>query len=134
MNTADRSIALVDLALRRRFHFAEFHPDKPPIKGLLSRWLTGNAPGMHWLANMVDRANERLQDEHAAIGPSYFLKNYLDDEMARLIWEHNVLPYVQEHLYGASDRLAEFDFDKLKRHIEADDRDEPEAEELSSDR
>ena len=120
MNTADRSIALVDLALRRRFHFVEFHPDKPPVAGLLARWLEKNAPNYGWLAGVVDRANERLGDRQAAVGPSYFMKEGLDDEMVDLIWEHNVLPYVEEHLYGEADRLAEFDLDALRKAASAD--------------
>ena len=115
MNTADRSIALVDLALRRRFHFVEFHPDTPPVRELLSHWLQRHARGMSWVAGVVDRANGKLDDRQAAIGPSYFMKPDLDDEMVRLIWEHNVLPYVEEHLYGEHERLAEFDLDQLRR-------------------
>ena len=118
MNTADRSIALVDLALRRRFHFVEFHPDKPPVQGLLGRWLEGEAPDMAWVADVVDRANGKLDHRQAAIGPSYFMKRDLDDDKVRLIWEHNVRPYVEEHLYGEHDRLDEFDLDRLRSEID----------------
>ena len=71
---------------------------------------------MEWVAGVVDRANEALGDDNseAAIGPSYFIDEDLDDDKVRLIWEHNVLPYVQEQLYGQPDRLAEFEFDTLR--------------------
>ena len=114
MNTADRSIALVDLALRRRFHFVEFHPDKPPVQGLLRRWLEKHTPEMSWVADVVNLANGKLGDRQAAIGPSYFMKPDLDDDKMRLIWEHNVIPYVDEHLFGEHDRLAEFELDRLR--------------------
>ena len=125
MNTADRSIALVDLALRRRFHFFEFHPDRPPIEGLLGRWLERNAAGMAWIADVVERANAKLPDRRdAAIGPTWFMKKGgLDEETARLVWEHNVLPYIAEQLYGAPDSLAEFALNRLRREA----RDDPEA-------
>ena len=119
MNTADRSIALVDLALRRRFYFVEFHPDEPPIKGLLRRYLEANAPSMEWVAEVVDRANDALRnDREAAIGPSYFMRSGLDEDAVKRIWKHSVLPYIEERLFGESDdRRGEFDLDRLRRAV-----------------
>ena len=115
MNTADRSIALVDLALRRRFHFFDFYPDEPPVKGLLGRWLQHNAaPDMRWVAGVVDEANRRLDDRHAAVGPSHFMRQGLDEPWVRLIWDHAVLPYIGEHLFGEPDRLLDFRLDALR--------------------
>ena len=121
MNTADRSIALVDLALRRRFHFVEFHPDDDPIKGLLRRYLEQRSPEMEWVAGVVERANERLrEDRHAAIGPSYFMKPGLNEGDVERIWTHNVRPYIQELLFSyGGDRMEEFTLENLRRGKEA---------------
>ena len=114
MNIADRSIALVDSALRRRFHFAPFFPDEPPVEGLLSRWLAKNKSELAWVAEVVDRANELLGRRHAAIGPSHFMDPGLDEEWVGIIWEHSVLPYIAEQFFGEEDRLEEFALDRLR--------------------
>ena len=99
MNTADRSIALVDLALRRRFYFVKFHPDTPPVKGMLARFLDREGlADMKWVATFVDEANKELDDHEAAIGPSHFMKDNLDEDMAGRIWKHAIRPYVEERL------------------------------------
>ena len=126
MNTADRSIALVDLALRRRFSFVEFYPDKTPVEGLLRRWIDRHSEGMDWVADVVDHANSKLPDRRAAIGPSYFMRRGLDADAVARIWEHDVLPYVEEQLPGEHDRLDEFDLDRLRR--EAAGRDAPDVD------
>ena len=115
MNTADRSIALVDGALRRRFHFFPFFPDKPPIQGLLRRWLQSNHPAQEWVADVVDRANEALGDRHAAVGPSHFMRKDLTNDWVDLIWDHSVYPYIEEQLYGETDRLQDFTLERLRR-------------------
>ena len=114
MNTADRSIALLDLALRRRFHFMEFRADESPIRDVLRKWLAAKASDMTWVADVIECANAILSDQDAAIGPSYFMKENLDEDMVRLIWEHNVRPYIAERLFGQRERLAEFDLDRLR--------------------
>ncbi len=121
MNTADRSIALIDLALRRRFYFLEFHPDSDPIKGLLSRWLDRHAKDLAWVADVVEEANRKLDNRDAAIGPSYFMREALDEEQLELVWQHNVLPYIEEQLYGEPDRLSEFALEVLRATVSSSD-------------
>jgi MoxR-like ATPase len=114
MNTADRSIALVDTALRRRFHFVPFFPDTPPIDSLLRRWLNDKQPDLAWVADVVDRANLALADRNAAIGPSHFLKPRLTEDLVRLAWENSVLPFLEEHFFADPDQLNRFDIDLLR--------------------
>ena len=124
MNTADRSIALVDLALRRRFSFVEFHPDEEPVKGVLRRWLIDNGKSeLLWLANVVELVNEKLRDDrHAAIGPSYFMPRNLnlDERAVERTWKHNVLPYIEERRFGDENVREEFDLSKLRGISETD--------------
>lgn len=125
MNTADRSIALVDLALRRRFHFVEFHPDDEPIKGLLRTWLQEKASNMEWVADVIDLVNKKLEDDrHVAIGPSYFMATdesgnavARDEASVRRIWKHSVLPYIEEHLFGNLDSMDEWNLDRLRKQL-----------------
>ena len=140
MNTADRSIALVDLALRRRFSFVEFDTGEEPVKGLLRRWLNANGlSDMEWVADVVDRANEKLaggrpEDRHAAVGPSHFMRKdkegnpSLAPADAERIWKYDVLPYIEERLYGEHERLGEFDFHTLRREVRSGREDENAAE------
>ena len=119
MNTADRSIALLDAALRRRFWFVPFFPGKPPIGGLLRRWLAAHAPSMaERVAALVDLANERLADRDAAIGPSHFLVPGIDEALLRRVWERAVLPYVEETCYGDDAKLDSLRYANLSAELD----------------
>ena len=56
-------------------------------------------------------------DRHAAIGPSYFMKDNLDDEAVERIWKHSVLPYIEERRFGDEDGAGEFDLKALRREV-----------------
>ena len=115
MNTTDRSIALVDAALRRRFYFFGFFPDEPPVQGLLGRWLEENDPEAQWVSGLVDSANRKLADRHLGIGPSHFMKKDLplDGKRVQFIWEQAVIPYIEEQCFGNEEKLKEFAYGRL---------------------
>jgi 5-methylcytosine-specific restriction enzyme B len=124
MNTADRSIATVDAALRRRFQFVPFVPDDRednPISGLLSRWLPDDA---QWVAELVDKVNQDLREkmggDHLLLGPSYFMRAQMDEATLRRIWTYQIEPLVDDLLFGMTG-AKDFRFDAVWRKYGPDD-------------
>ena len=81
---------------------------------MLRKWLTKNAPDLEWVAAVVEEANRQLEEyKHAAIGPSYFMKEELQKEDVPRIWKHSVLPYVEELLFGDDMKIKQLQFKSL---------------------
>ena len=121
MNTADRSIALIDAAMRRRFHFVPFFPNRPPTQGLLRSWTQKRAPNQAPIADLLERVNGELEQalggDHLLIGPSHFMKRNLDTEGLRRIWVYNIEPLIEDQLFGQQEVISRFRFDAVwKRH------------------
>jgi 5-methylcytosine-specific restriction protein B len=120
MNTADRSVALLDQALRRRFHFVSLFPGAVPVDGMLRRYLKSTyGSSMDWVADMLAAANAKL-DRNVAVGPSHFMRRDLDEEKVRRIWNHTVLPTIEEFYFGQDTKLEEFAFDSLCPRTDSD--------------
>lgn len=94
MNTADRSIALLDTALRRRFSFVEMMPDyEIPY---MQRTISGVSLS-ELLRTMNDRV-EYLYDREHVIGHAYFSKvNTLQD--LRKVFVDKIIPLLQEYFF-----------------------------------
>ncbi|NDZ92853.1 AAA domain-containing protein [Streptomyces sp. SID6673] len=119
MNTADRSIALVDSAMRRRFAFESLHPSEPPTNGVLRRWLysTGRAPET---ANLLDELNGLIDDEDFKIGPSYLMRNAVYEEHGlERVWRTAILPLLEEFHYGdrSIDVHARYGLDTIRKRV-----------------
>jgi hypothetical protein len=119
MNAADRSVALVDQALRRRFSFLEMAPDAAVLAGWLREHPpTGGSDFAQRVLDLFDRLNGKLAFElgaTATVGHSVFMVPALDEEKLRLIWSHHVLPLVQEQVAGRPERLAGYELERLER-------------------
>jgi MoxR-like ATPase len=106
MNTADRSIALVDAALRRRFTHVEFSPDPKTLK----RWLEA-----HRLGDLAEDAVKRLDalnaelkellDPDRLIGHSYLMREDLRDVGFETVWTEELEPVLREHLFSRPEEL-----------------------------
>lgn len=106
MNTSDRSIASIDIALRRRFKFVEMMPRPEKLVD------KNNQPLMVEdinLQNLLKTINERISyilDRDHQIGHSYFMnwKNY-DMTTLKNVWFDEIMPLLNEYFYSDWDKL-----------------------------
>ena len=116
MNTADRSIALVDQALRRRFAFIRM---KPELK-ILQHYLKKCGYPASSLIAILDEINREINPD-CQLGISFFMKGSDDLRQALpQIWQGEIEPYLEEVLYDQPEKIADFSWDNLvkKRLIE----------------
>lgn len=115
MNTADRSIALLDIALRRRFGFRRMDPDFELIK-VQANSLTDPAKSL--LLSALEKAkniNGRIEKEPGmgrdkAIGHSYLL-GCKDENSIDFAWRNDILPLLEEYCCGDIPQMCRILFD-----------------------
>lgn len=120
MNTADRSIALLDTALRRRFEFVEMMPN---CKELQKMWLVGNgedyanssidewnaerAKVLYEILTAINNRIEFLLDREHTIGHAFFFEKAIKEDgyfvlsldSLKEIFAKKIIPLLQEYFY-----------------------------------
>lgn len=104
MNTADRSIALVDYALRRRFKFVTLRPWEDNDAPVLRKWLEAKGIGRaDDIVKIFCELNKRISDEineQLVVGHSYFMTKKLNDSTRHTledVWNYSILPLMEEY-------------------------------------
>lgn len=113
MNTADRSLAMIDYALRRRFSFFEMTPAFNS-EGFIKYQKNINNKKFGELISLVKELNEEILNDKTlgkgfCIGHSYFcdLKDYSDSSLS-LIVRYDILPTLNEYWFDDIDKLMKW--------------------------
>ncbi len=112
MNTADRSIALVDHALRRRFAFLPLYPHYD----VLRKFHRDTGFPVERLIETLQALNKKIGDKHYEVGITFFLRKDLDRDIED-IWKMEVEPYLEEYFFDQRDTAEEFSWEKVKNKI-----------------
>ncbi len=118
MNTADRSLSMIDYALRRRFAFFNIEPafDKQKFKMHLSNVMKLTQKDINNISTIMKDINSKIEQSMGidfVIGHSYFIE---DDEIVDVkqwledIFEFEIMPLLKEYYYDNNEKFIEFQF------------------------
>ena len=113
MNTADRSIALVDFALRRRFAFIKIAPNYDIITKFHQQHTKLEVTE---LIAVLKEINNLIEDENYYLGVSFFLIETLVEDLES-IWQMEIEPYLEEYFYDRLDEITDYQWENIKDRI-----------------
>lgn len=121
MNTADRSLAIIDYALRRRFAFFELEPafDSEGFKTIIQQ---ANNPKFNALVEQIKSLNEFISNDESLgsgfrIGHSYLCTNgEVTDEWLKVVIEYELLPLLEEYWFDEPSKIEQWE-KKLKEAL-----------------
>jgi 5-methylcytosine-specific restriction protein B len=112
LNTADRSIALVDHALRRRFAFLELYPSYE----ILEKFHEGKPFRVEGLVETLKQVNTQIEDRHYHVGISFFLRDDLEEQIED-IWRMEIEPYLDEYFFDQRAKAEKFRWDGVRKDV-----------------
>lgn len=114
MNTADRSLAMLDYALRRRFAFYEFEPAFE-TEGFKRYRESKNNTKFNSLISTVERLNQVIQEDETLgkgfrIGHSYFCtENDIDDSWLNSVIKFELVPLINEYWFDEPSKIRDWE-------------------------
>jgi len=124
MNTADRSLKVVDYALRRRFSFYTFEPDfeNPEFKNFLIK-KNVNTNTVDKIIKNLSKVNQKISDDSFELGPGYCIghsffcpednKDSYENDWYENIIKNQILPLIEEYYFDKPDTIEEIREDLL---------------------
>ena len=110
MNTADRSIALLDTALRRRFEFEEM-PSRPELLDKEAKFIVDGVEKTLDLENLLIKLNENIKkagkDKNYFIGHAFLININNDNEKLRRAFLNKIYPLLEEYFYGEEETIKD---------------------------
>lgn len=122
MNSVDRSIALLDFALRRRFKFIPVTPDP----GILRQWLAARSHGVtpenqRLILDAFETINAQITRDREKLGPQYQLGHTYffvrDGASLERQWRYAIIPLLEEYLQFNEQDLAPYEYRQVIRPL-----------------
>lgn len=116
MNTADRSLAMIDYALRRRFSFFEMHPGFS-TQGFKEHINNENCEALNRVIQVVEALNTEITQDPSLgrgfqIGHSYFIRNAKDqliEDWIEAVVDYDILPMLEEYWFDDNQKLEKWE-------------------------